>query len=175
MIWLLPPPLVGIAIACAALMPTLLVALRWGPSRLRSPGNRFKITIMFAWVIWVSAGTTIYAANNGTLLIDWLAGTTAMLAATLTLYVVWSMLAWGFSVSLLMTLRAAGRPLDLDEWIKEYTHGCSIKKVCLDRLRLLTGISIVNQHGELFDTRSKSARIFVALYSVGRTIFGLGQ
>jgi hypothetical protein len=53
--------------------------------------------------------------------------------------VFWSLLPWGFTLTLLTTLARDDRPLTLEQWMSTYMQGGSLAGFADNRLRLLIG------------------------------------
>jgi hypothetical protein len=172
MTWL-PPPLIGLAAACALLMPVLLVALRGGPLAVRRPAPRIKASIVVAWAAWLVGG--MIAAYNGYAvnMADWLAGAAILIAMTLAMHVVWSIVVWGFSLNLLVTLVGSSGRLDSRSWADAYSGGRSDRQICLDRIGVLTmfGVATSNAGGYTLDKFRSNIVLFG--YKAARYLYGM--
>ncbi len=79
---------------------------------------------------------------------DVLVGALLLLTAILLCHVFWSLLAWGFSVTLLTALARAAQPLTLEQWISAYMQGSDLSGFAHNRLRLLIGSGMVVPSGD---------------------------
>lgn len=66
-----------------------------------------------------------------------LAGALIVLAAMLTTFIMWILVALGISTSLLVSLSANSGPVEIESWLADYGNGFGIRDVFWDRLELL--------------------------------------
>ena len=69
--------------------------------------------------------------------VDVLAGALLLFTALLAGFTLWTLVAWGFTLSMLLTLARSDRPLSLEEWIIRYTNGKPLTAFARDRLGVL--------------------------------------
>ena len=70
---------------------------------------------------------------------DVLGGVLLLTTSIMLAYVLYSLLAWGFTLTLLTALAQAGRPLTSAQWAAAYMRGGDIGTFAHNRLRLLLG------------------------------------
>ena len=70
------------------------------------------------------------------------------LTALLVFFSFWSLLAWGFTVSLLLALTRAEKPMTFEEWVRKYTGGGTIETFARDRLDLLLRAGFARLDGD---------------------------
>jgi hypothetical protein len=169
---LLPPAVIGSAIAAGLAIPLLLVMLSFGPRRLRPAGPRYKISVLVAWALWVVVVAASGAAATATLL-DWLAGAAVLVAATLATFNAWSLPAYGVTLNMLVVLSRAERPLDLEAWADRYSGGRSLEQILRDRLGHLLFFRLARRDGDVVRLLPGPSRLAVALLRTWYFIFGL--
>jgi hypothetical protein len=159
---------IALALAGCLLLPSLLLALSHGPLRVDAPGRRFVSAAILTWLAWFVAMVAVAP--------DWVELVTgALLLATATLagFTLWTLVAWGFTLSMLLALDRAGRPLSVEEWALAYTRGKPLDAFACDRLGVLFKLGLAEvRGGEVVMTPRRGrvvARIAVAL----RKLFGL--
>jgi hypothetical protein len=136
---ILPGPLQITAIVLSVVLPLLLhVYARTGV--FRSAGRLFRAGSITA----VGSFALAFFALPGSRDIgDVLGGALLLLTAILLCHVFWSLLAWGFTVTLLTAIAGAGGPLTLEQWISAYMQGGDFNAFAHNRLRLLVGTGMV--------------------------------
>src|SRR5437764_6602360 len=105
----------ALSLAACALLPVLLLALSHGPLRVAAPGRRFVRAAALMWAAWAAAMT---ATAPGA--VDLVTGVLLLATATLAAFTLWTLVAWGFTLSMLLALVRAGRPLTAEEWALAY-------------------------------------------------------
>jgi hypothetical protein len=166
---ILPGPLQITAIVLSLLLPVPLFGYATIPS-LRSPGRRFRAAAITLAVLLLIAGLALPGARD---IGDVLGGALLLATAILLCHVFWSLLAWGFTVTLLTALAQAGRPLTLEQWISAYMQGCDLGGFAHNRLRLLIGTGMVTPgDGRIAVTRF--GMLTVRLVRLIRSATGIG-
>jgi hypothetical protein len=122
-----------VSLGAAFVLPAILVALSHGPWKVSAPGRRFVLAAVAALSGW---GLSLFAVSP-LALADLVAGALILLAALLAGFTVWTLIAWGFTASLLMSLAREDRPVSLDEWVAAYTGDRTIETFARDRVQLL--------------------------------------
>src|SRR5262245_11072429 len=97
---------VALSLAAVALLPVLLLALSHGLLKVTAPGRRFVLSAALTWCAWLAA--MIGSAPDATELVT---GGLLLAAATLAGFTLWTLVAWGFTLSMLLALYRAGRSL----------------------------------------------------------------
>jgi hypothetical protein len=150
------------------LLPAALLALSHGPLRVRAPGKRFVLAAALTWLAWLAAMVAVRP--------DWVElATGGLLLATATLagFTLWTLVAWGFTVSILLALARADRPLAVDEWALAYTRGKPLAAFAQDRLGVLLKLGLAEvRDGEVAMT-PRRGRAFAKAATVLRKLFGL--
>ena len=138
-----PPPAIGLALGCAALPIFLLwlAARLMGPSD--SPGHRLVVAEATGFAVWL-LGMAVWGAAEATWE-DWLAALLILMGGVVAAFTLWSLLAWGFTSSLLLTLSHADAPLTLDAWIARYTRGGDATVFTRNRLGVLLGLGLARE------------------------------
>jgi hypothetical protein len=168
----LPPPAIAAAVVAALAIPALLVLLSFGPVAWRHPGRRFIHSVVAGWILWlpVALAMPAYAPAHP---LDWLAGAAVLAASTLLSFNLWTILAYGVTANMLVTLMRADRPLDLDAWADRYSGGRSLDQIFVDRLGHLLLFRLVHQAGDKVHLVPGAGRRFAAVLAAVNFVFGL--
>jgi hypothetical protein len=137
-----PPQIASIGLS--AILPLLLFCYA-GIAAFRGAGQLFRagcLTIVALFVV------TCLALPGPRDIGDVLGGALLLTTAILLCYVFWSLLAWGFTVTLLTALARAAQPLTLEQWISAYMRGSDLGGFAHNRLRLLIGSRMVIPSGD---------------------------
>jgi hypothetical protein len=166
----LPGPAQAAAICISATLPLLLFCsarFRW----LGGAGRRFRIGCTTAVVVFFVACVTVPGERHFD---DVLGGILLLTTAIMLAYVLWSLLAWGFTLTLLTALAQAGRPLTSKQWAAAYMGGGDLSTFAHNRLRLLLGSGMaVSSNGTI--TATTRGLMIVRLVRLVRLVTGLGS
>ncbi|GIK80184.1 MAG: hypothetical protein BroJett024_12890 [Alphaproteobacteria bacterium] len=168
-----PPPLITAAILAGGGVPLLLAALGYCGARLRQPWMRYRTSVALAGLGWLLAGIVLARHGYPASVFDWIAGLAIFVAASLAAFVIWSVLAWGFSLHMLLGLAQARAPLTVEEWAAQHAGRNSFRAIALDRLAILLRLSLVRRNGEEVELVPGRGRIAAALVVLARRIFAL--
>jgi hypothetical protein len=136
---ILPGPLQITAIVLSVILPLLLyVYARIGV--FRGAGRLFRAGSITVVGLFALACLGLPGPRN---IGDALGGVLLLLTAILLCNVFWSLLAWGFTVTLLTAIAGTGRPLTLEQWMSAYMQGGDLSGFAHNRLRLLVGSGMV--------------------------------
>jgi hypothetical protein len=135
----LPGPVQTAAICLSAGLPLLLLCYARIPA-LRGAGRRFRSGCLSVAVLFVVACIALPGPRH---LDDVFGGFFLLATATMLCYILFSLLAWGFTLTLLTALVQAGRPLTLEQWAAAYMQGGDLGTFAHNRLKLLIGSGMV--------------------------------
>ena len=131
------------ALLSLVLLVGLLVAVAHGPWRIDKPGSRFKLCAVAASSVWCMLQATTDVSH----LSDLIAGASVLMGGLLAAFTVWSLIAWGFTTSLLLCLYNAEHPPTLDEWVNAYTEGRNVEGFARDRASVLLYLGVAQERG----------------------------
>jgi len=133
-------------------------------------GRRFRFGCATAALLF---GIACVALPGERQVDDVLGGVLLLATAVLLVHVFWSLLAWGFTLTLLTALAHAGRPLTEDEWAAAYMQGGDITTFAHNRLKLLLASGmVVSRDGKIAATAT--GMMIVRLARLVRLATGLG-
>jgi hypothetical protein len=136
---ILPGPLQITAIVLSALLPPLLFCYaRTGA--FAGAGRLFRAGCITMIGLFTAACLALPGPRDAG---DVLSGILLLATAILLCHVFWSLLAWGFTVTLLTALARSPQPLTLQQWSSAYMQGGDFSGFAHNRLRLLIGTGMV--------------------------------
>jgi len=166
---LLPGPAQTAAICLSVALPLLLLGYAQIPG-IRGAGNRFRIGCVTVAGLFAIACIALPGERQ---LDDVIGGILLLATAVLLVYVFWSLLAWGFTLTLLTSLAQAGRPLTEEQWAAAYMQGGNLGAFARNRLKLLLGSGMVVAGNEKVSTTAKGLMV-ARLVKLVRFATGLG-
>lgn len=135
---LLPAPMECVALALGIFFPLVMLGCARIKS-IRGAGVRFAAGCAAVAAIFIALAILMPGARDPA---DVFSGILLLITAMLFWNVAWSLLAFGFTLTLLTALVQAGRPLSRPEWVRAYMQGSTLEKFARNRLQLLLGTGI---------------------------------
>lgn len=166
---LLPGPVQTVAICLGVALPLLLLVYAQIPG-IRGAGSRFRIGGITVAALFVIACIALPGERQPD---DVIGGILLLATAILLVHVFWSLLAWGFTLTLLTSLAQAGRPLTQEEWAAAYMQGGDLGTFARNRLKLLLGSGMVVAAEDKVSTTAKGLMV-ARLVKLVRFATGLG-
>jgi hypothetical protein len=163
-----PSPAIFSALLSSASLPAFLLLLSHGPWKIAAPGHRFICATFLSLCCW--GCLLILTGWSG--LTDLVAGFLILATTILAGFTLWTLLAWGFTLSMLLALQAAGGRVSLTEWIARYTGGQTIDRFALDRLGVLFRARFAVLRGKIV-TVTAHGRLVARVSFLLRSLFGL--
>jgi hypothetical protein len=157
------------AICLSIALPLLLLCCAQIPG-IRGAGSRFRLVCFIAAGLFAVACLTLPGQRHFD---DVLGGILLLATAIMLSHVLWSLLAWGFTLTLLTALTKAGKPLTTEQWAAAYMQGGDLSTLAHNRMRLLLGSGmVVATDGKIAMTSRGTA--IVHLVKLVRFATGLG-
>jgi hypothetical protein len=138
-----PGPIETVALALGVGLPLLVWSAQF--ASLRSAGIRFRIAGLADATILIVLCLLLPGPRD---LDDVLGGVLLLATALLFWWVIWSLLAWGFTLTLLTALAEGGRPLTMNQWLTAYMQGGDLSTFARNRLQLLFGTGVAKRDGD---------------------------
>ena len=166
---LVPTPVVGGALLACGLLPACLLGLSHGPCRIARPGLRFasaSLLVVSSWVVGVClAGGAAWA--------DILTGSLLLLTCVLASFTLWTLLAWGFTLTMILAVSRREGPISFDEWAREYTRGRELEAFSRDRLGLLFRAGAATRESDSISLTPWRGRLLARAVMLFRRLYGL--
>jgi hypothetical protein len=172
-----PPSEIFAAIIACAILPVLLLVLGREIFRRMSLGRRFVVAVFGAIVVWVVLILILPVWGVGDAevrLVNLIAGALVMVTGVLVAFSLWSLLAYGFTISMLLSLAQSGTPLALDEWRQTY-GGVGLEQFGQDRIGVLLGFRLVRQKAERLEIVSGRGQLFAGLVHIADVLFSIDR
>ena len=135
----IPPPALLAALMGALVLPVLLIALSHPPFKVERPGWRFRLAVLGMTAVWLMLLGLLPGVKP---VLEILCGALILPTAVLVGFSFWSLLAHGFTISMLLSLAEAGTPLTLEGWMGAY-GGAGLQAFARDRMQVLFGLGMV--------------------------------
>jgi len=119
-----------VPILLAASLPIFLWVLAKPPFRIIQPGLRFKCTtllILGAWCVFFDLVT----------IDDWIAGFLWISSCLIFGFMVWSVLCWGYTLCMLLSLYEHNDSVDSEQWQKLHAGPQGTQRLTIDRVNVL--------------------------------------
>jgi hypothetical protein len=169
-IWIPPPP-IGVALVASVSLPLFVLVLARGPWHIEAPMKRFIAAAVGA-VLVMAIGLYFEGPT------DWVelaAAIVLLLGSLLAGFTFWTLIAWGFTLSMLRVLEENRGFDSVEAWCGAYTGGQGIGGFASDRCGLLLRLGLV-RHDEQGRLIATSTGRFAARFVTGvRYFFGLAR
>jgi len=136
---LIPTHLQLYALVMSAAVPILLLLFR----RL-SPGTRFILVAAVAAAVY--AGFCFVVGEPAASIVS---GAFLLSTAIVFWYVIWSLLAFGFTITMLSAIADHSGPFSEAEWVKAYTRDEGLVAFANNRLQLLLNANLIQKQGDV--------------------------
>lgn len=170
MIEFMPTTPVALSLLVLVATPILVLLLSYGSWKVASPGKRFVFAALGGWTIWLFC----MVASDPTV-VELITGFLLLVTATLVQFTLWTLLAWGFTLSMLLALHRAGQPLLLEEWVQAYTGGKPLSAFAEDRIQLLLRLRLAELTDRQLVMSRGRGRLIAQLTQRLRRLFGLSK
>ncbi len=164
----IPSAAVAMSLVACGLLPVFLLSLSHGVLKVAAPGRRFVLAASLTWGAWLA--TLPATVPDG---VDLATSILLLATATLAGFTLWTLVAWGFTVSMLLALNRSHEPLSVEEWALEYTHGKPIATFARDRLGILFKLGLAETRGTDVVMTPVRGRVFAKAAGLLRNLFGL--
>ncbi|MBA4189951.1 MAG: hypothetical protein C0467_18355 [Planctomycetaceae bacterium] len=164
----MPSAAIAMSLVACGLLPVFLVSLSHGVLKVSSPGRRFILATALTWGAWLA---TLPATVPDA--IDLVSSVLLLATATLAGFTLWTLVAWGFTVSMLLALNRADEPLTVEEWALEYTRGKPMEAFARDRLGVLFKLGLAESRGGNVVMTPLRGRLFAKGAGALRNLFGI--
>lgn len=173
-----PGAIVGLALVCGFGVVPVLVLLSHDVLRIESAKPRFLAAVAVCCLLWaVGTGWLMWVSDQSWF--DVLAGAAILVTATVAWGILWSLVCWGFTTSLLAALCGLGGPASRQAWFRAYGGGSSIENFADNRLSILLalGLARVDGHGDSASIAltGTAGRFMAALVSGLRRFYGVSD
>jgi hypothetical protein len=162
------------ALAGASATPLALLVLSVLPRRPPLPGARLRLAALAGAILWLAATGLAALAGTPASGADLVAGAAMQLAAAIVCFILWSLVVWGFTINMLLTLAAAKRPVSLDEWAVLYAGGRGLAEIGENRAGVLLGAGLAVRGKDGAYALTRAGRVAAPAFRALRGLFGVG-
>ena len=165
----MPPPPIGDALVASVSLPFFVLVLARGAWRIEAPMKRF-IAAAAGAVLVMAIGLYFAGSADG---VELAAAIILLLGSLLAGFTFWTLIAWGFTLSMLRVLEEGHGFDSVEAWCGAYTGGRDIRAFASDRCGLLLRLGLVRYDGQDGLIATPTGR-FAARFVMGvRYFFGL--
>lgn len=169
----MPGVVIGLALFCGMGIVPALVAFSHGPARIEAAKARFLSAVAFCFLVWVVGACLRSWLGYPWSWHDVLASLAIIFTATVAWGMLWSLICWGFTTSLLAALCTLDGPAKQEEWFGVYGGGSSIADFADNRLSILLTLGLAKTEGSTV-TLSGNVGKFMALVVLNlRKFYGI--
>jgi hypothetical protein len=162
------PPPIGCALLASVSLPAFVLFFSHGPWRIGGPMLRFIVASGGA-VLVMMAGLSAGATGDW---VELMAALILFLGSLLAGFTCWTLVAWGFTLTMLRVLDEQRSFGSIAEWCSACTGGEGIEAFAADRCQLLVRVRLARQdRTEL--TVAPLGRLVAPLVRLTRRFFGL--
>lgn len=144
-----------------------------GLLRIPSTRNRFLAACAACFLAWAFAVACRLLLGAP---FDWvgiLCGTLILFTAVVAFGIIWSLVCWGFTSSLLAALCRSGSHLSRAQWFGIYGGGCTLDKFTDDRMSILLRLGLARVQGTAVALQRPGGRLMAAVLCAIRSCYGL--
>lgn len=128
------------------------------------PGLRFKLVIGLIFGLWCGM-------NKFSFDWEWAAGAFCISAVLLIGFMFWSVLCWGYTISMLLCFQMCSEIESLQQWEIAYAGPSGIKELTLNRLKVLTRLRFAKVEKHL--SLTKLGHLNASIFKIICKIFGV--
>ena len=168
-----PPPLITCALMSSSAMMVLLWILGHSSERLRSPGSRFKAAVAGGLALLLGSGAMAVIKGYTVEPADVCAAILILGGGVIIAFILWSLIAWGFTLNMLLELSSVNAPVDLSQWANRYACQDGLGRLTADRLGVLLAVGFVTKSGDGHYRATLSGRLTTIILGSARKLFGI--
>lgn len=173
MIEIIPGPATASGIVAGAAIPLVTFILSHRPFKITSLQHRFLISCGISFLVW-GAFVFTYAINAQSVLwSDMLSGILFFLTAIIAFGILWSLICWGFTLSLLKALAESQSAKNQTAWFALYGGGSTTQDFMYDRLSILLALGLAQHKNETIKLTSSSGHFMAIFVRILRKMYGL--
>lgn len=175
---LIPPPIFQVALAACLMLPAWLATISLLAPRKLPAKHRLASAIVASPLFAITVGIYLLPELGSIQALDWIEITCAGLlyaTAIMIVYSAWSLIGYGFTVSILMGAHLAGRSLKTDELMASLAGGRGLGGFALDRISVLLRMHLLLSEGDQFRIAgtkafrfARTVKFAMGIYSISR-------
>lgn len=165
----------GLALLFGFSIVPMLVVLSHGGVRIDSAKQRFLAAVAFCVFAWAICLGSMKVMGYTTFWPDVLAGIMILFTAIVAFGILWSLICWGFTTSLIAALCAIDGAANHAQWFDVYGGGSSIADFADDRLSILLGLGIAKTVGTSVILSGRKGRVIASTVRALRKFYGLSD
>ena len=169
----LPGAVIGLALFCGLCIVPVLVGLSHGPARIEAAKTRFLAAVAICFFAWAAGAGLLRSLAYPCVWYDILVSMAIIFTATVAWGMLWSLVCWGFTTSLLAALCTLDGPASRDAWFRAYGGGSSIADFSDNRLSILLALELAKAEGSSVALSGKAGKFMALLVLNLRKFYGI--
>jgi hypothetical protein len=173
---IIPSPVYWLSLATCIMLPVWLVVISWlAPSHL-PPMNRLWIAIIAAPLFSLTAGILLFPeiwGNRPMNCIEIFCAGLLYLTAIMIAFSAWSLVGYGFTVSILMEACLTGRSLTTAQLLASFAGGRGLTGFVFDRAGVLLRMGLMLREGDRFRIAGSKALQFARVVKFAMDIYSI--
>ena len=169
----LPGAVIAISLLCGIGIVPVLITLSHGPARIESAKTRFLAAIAVCFFAWVLGASLLSALEYQFSWYDVLTSMAIFFTATVAWGMLWSLVCWGFTTSLLAALSSLDSSVNRERWFRAYGGGSSIADFSDNRLSILLALGLARVEGSTVILSGKAGKFMALLVLNLRKFYGI--
>ena len=169
----LPGAVIAISLLCGIGIVPVLIALSHGPARIESAKTRFLAAIAVCFLAWAFGACLLSILGYQFSYYDVLTSVAIIFTATVAWGMLWSLVCWGFTTSLLAALSSLDGPASRERWFRAYGGGSSIADFSDNRLSILLALGLARVEGSTVILSRKTGKFMALLVLNLRKFYGI--
>lgn len=170
---IVPGPATATALILATGFAPLIVVLSHRPFRIADLRKRLLVGIAITDIIGVFAVVAFAIVGTALAWSDMIAGALVLVTAQWAFAVFWSLICWGFTLSLLQALKRLDRPAHVESWVREYAGSGGVDSLTRDRFSVLQKLKLVDENETSKLNVTPRGKAIAAIAHVLRFYYGL--
>jgi hypothetical protein len=172
MTFAIPPALIFPAVLALVFPVTLFLTTRL-PRLKGKNALQFLLAALIQAGLWLCGSLFMPEPLSSSNPADWIPGALTIGSALLLWLEAWALLSRGYTLSMLLVLLRAAKPLAIEELARRYRNGVGLGWIMQHRLGGLRAAKLVRKEGEEVVLTPRRGFMVAAAYQVAITVFGL--
>jgi hypothetical protein len=175
---LIPPPVFQVAVLACLLLPVLLLANAWIAHNQLLAKHRLILAVAASPLFAVAIGFLFISQFVFHPSFNWTDVACAVLlyaTAVMVVFSAWSLIGYGFTVSILLDATRAKVPISQDDLMQSFAGGNGLSAFVRDRASLLLRMGLMNVNGDYYTLSGFKALIFARIVRFFMYIYAIRQ
>lgn len=173
---LIPPPLFQMALAACLMLPVFLIAISWLAPRNLPAKTRLAAAIVVSPLVAIAGGLHLLPEPGSNPPLEWIDTCCAGLlyaTAIMIVYSAWSLIGYGFTVSILLDVERAGTAVSRTQLIQSFAGGNGLSAFVHDRSALLLRMRLMEVSENWYRISGYRALLFARTVKLAMDLYAI--